>query len=71
MVRTVVNEETHRLGNTLDVVTKDLTVTLGTTPVHNDDKRKLSATKQSKYRTVTTHFPRPFPPLPRPDMLFS
>lgn len=29
---------TYRLGNTLDVVTKDLTVTLRTTPVHGNSQ---------------------------------
>ena len=51
----------YRLGNTLNVVTENLAVALGTSPgplVNVDYNAKCQ----------TTYFPRPFPPFPRPDI---
>lgn len=52
---------TYRLCDTLNIVTENLTMALCTAPA-----KIVSGVDEYKRKT---HFPRPFPPFPRPDMM--
>jgi hypothetical protein len=67
---TTTSETTNsRLGDTLDVVAKNLAMTLGSTPKIESKNASQRLTTMNAYQDIDAYFPRPFPPFPRPVML--